>query len=208
MAQEHAEIVVQATAVARGGATKNIFNVFHFRRTNDALPVTKAGIETAFQASVGAAMLAFLSIDYTQVSTTVRYFDDATDAPTPFAEVGVGAIAGQRMETFVAAVVQLKSATKGRFARGSKHFAPISETSSIGDVLEAADQVRLTAIGTAILAGLTDASGNVWVPEIKSSKAPAQYLVNPVVLRVYDVISFKINKSTGTMRRRKIPSVY
>jgi hypothetical protein len=205
--KEFVEIVVQATTVARGGTAKPIFNVFHYRRTNIVLPVTKAHIETAFQADVGALMLLFLSVDYVQTQTTIRFFDDALDAPIAFAETGVGAIAGQRMDSFVAAVVRLQSTTKGRFARGSKHFGPIAESSSNGDTLEAADFGRLQAIGAGIVDGFSDADANFWQPVIKSGKAPAQYKTNPCMVRTYDAIAYVANKTPGTMKRRKVRTV-
>lgn len=207
MAQQYVEIVTQAYAVARGGSTKPIYNVWHFRRTAAVLAVSKAQIEAAFQASVGAALLAFLSVDYTQTNTTVRFFDDALDAPIAFPETGVGAIAGERLETFVAAVFSYKSAVKGKFARGNKHLAPIAEADSNGDVLTSASQTRLQAVADAYKNGFTDAGGNVWIPIVKSNKAPAQYKTNPVVVVTYDVIGVSINKTTGTMKRRKVKTV-
>lgn len=207
MAQEYVEIVTQAYAVARGGSVKNIYNIYHFRRTNSVLPVSKANIESQFYTSIQTVVLAGLSVDYTETNVTVRFFDDATDAPVAFPETGVGAIAGERLQDFVAAVIQLKSGFRGKSGRGSKHYSPIAEADTNGDVLDASGITQITAIGNAILAGFTDADGNVWVPVIKSSKPPAQYLVNPVTVNTHDVISVVLNKTLGTMKRRKVKTV-
>lgn len=207
MAQDYLEVVSQAFAVARGGAVKPIYNVWHFRRLANVAPPVKSQIDTAFQAAIMVPVLALLNVDYTQTANTVRFFDDALDAPNSFPQSGVGGGTGMRMETFVTAVLNYKSATKGKFARGSKHLAPIGENQSNGDVLEAATVTLLTAVGTAYLAGFTDASGNVWKPVVKSGKPPAQYKTNQVTVVTYDVISFSVNKTTGIMKRRKVRTV-
>lgn len=207
MAQDYVEIVSQAFAVARGSNVKNIFNVWHYQRMVVGGIADKSVIEAAFQTSVMVPLLAAVNVDYTQIQNTVRFFDDALDAPIGFAETGVGAITGDRMETFVAAVFNYKSNTKGKFARGSKHIAPMSESDSSGDVWGSATITRLTAIANAYLAGFTDGLGNVWKPIVKSNKFPAQYKTNPVTLAVYPVVGVVVNHTAGTMRRRRVKTV-
>lgn len=205
--KQFVEIVVQAATVARGGQSKPVFNIFHYRRTNIVLPVTKAHIETAFQADVGALMLLALNVDYEQTITTIRFFDDATDAPLAFTETGVGAISGERMDSFVAVTVQLKTAIRGRIGRGSKHFGPIGESQSNGDVLVAGSITLFQNLGAGIVDGFTDADANFWQPVIKSGKSPAQYAVNPCTVVTNDVIAYRLNQNPGTMKRRKIKTV-
>lgn len=208
MAQDYVEIVSQAFAVARGGQQKPIFNVWHFRRSLAVTTPSKSLIEISFQSVIMTPLLATVHVDYTQIANTVRFFDDALDAPISFPETGVGGVTvGDRMETFVAAVFNYKSNTRGKFARGSKHIAPLAESQSVGDVLTSGAITTLQALADAFKAGFVETGGNVWVPIVKSSKPPAQYALNPVTLRVYDVVGVTVNHTTGTMRRRKVKTV-
>lgn len=206
----YVEIVSQATAVARGGGVKNIFNVYHFRRTTTANPVVKANIQTAFQTSIMTPVLAAVNVDYTQSANTLRFFEDPTDAPVSTPQSGVGAISGDRLPDFSAVVIQLKTGARGKVGRGSKHYGPIAESDTTGDDLVAGSVTRFQTLGAAIVAGFTDSNGNVWVPGLKGAPrllSPAQYLVAPTTTVWTDIVSYLLNKSLGTMKRRKIKTV-
>ena len=209
MAQEYVEIITYAYATAIGGSTKNFLNVYDYTRLSTVNPVNKTNIEAAFQTQVGTPLLAALSVSYTQTYTTVRFFDDALDAPQAFTEAGVGAIAGDRAPDYVCVTAQFGTGLRGRSYRGSKHWGPIAETDTLGDCLSvpAGAVTRFTNLYQAFVAGFTDADGNTWVPVVKSSKPPAQYAVNPVTVVANIIVSGKLNKSLGTMRRRKIKTV-
>lgn len=207
MAQQYVEITALAIIQAGGGSSKNVANVYHFRRTGSSLPVVKANVEAAFQTAIGAKVLLALEVDYVMTANTVRFYDDALDPPASFTETGVGAIAAPRDANFVSGTIQLKTGLRGRSGRGSKHYSPFADADIVGDVLTAGAQTRLNAILTAILAGFTDSDGNVWVCQIRSTRPPAQYRVNPVTVVANDVTSGKINKTLGTMKRRKVKTV-
>src|SRR4029077_20080839 len=110
----YVEIVAQAFAVARGGAVKNFFNIYHFRREATTFPLSKSNINTAFQAAIGAEVLLAVSVDYTQTNNTIRFFENPLDAPIAFPESGVGAISGVRIPDYNAVVIQLKSGFRGK----------------------------------------------------------------------------------------------
>jgi hypothetical protein len=205
--QKYLEIIVYAYATAIGGTVKNVVNVLHFMRNATILPVDKSDIETTFQSSTWDTVLAALSVSYTQTNTTVRFFDDALDAPISFVEAGVGAIAGDRLPDYNAVTIQLRTAFRGKSYRGSKHLGPIAESSTTGDLLAGGAVTLFEDVGAALVAGFTDGNGNLWVPVIRSSKPPAQYRVNPTTVVANAVISYRLNKSLGTMRRRKVRTV-
>lgn len=207
MPNSYVQIVSYGYATAIGGGVKNFINVYYFRRTGTGNPLVKANIEAAFQTAIMSKVLAAVSVSYTQIQNTVRFIEDALDPPIGFAEVGVGAIAGDRAPDFVAVTLQLRTMVRGRFARGSKHYGPIAESDTLGDTLVAGAVTRFNAIGTALTTGFTDADANTWFPSVVSNKPPAQYKVNPVTLIANDVTSTLLNKSMGTMRRRKIRTV-
>lgn len=205
------EIVSQAFAVARGGAQKNFFNVYHFRRTTTINVLTKAAIQTAFQTSIMTPVLAAMNVDYTQTQNSLRFFEDPSDPQTFTPQTGVGGVAGDRLPDFNAAVVQLHSGVRGKTGRGSKHYGPIAESATTGDDITAGQLTLMTAIGTAIIAGFTDSNGNIWVPGMKAAAGdfkPWHYVLPlPTVTGWTDIVSFVCNKSLGTMRRRKIRTV-
>jgi hypothetical protein len=205
MGPNFAQVTMMATSVARGGVVKNIANVYNFYRAATILPRIKSEVDTAFQAAIAVPVRAFVSVDYTQVQNTVRWIDDATDSPATFAHAGVGAIAGEREDNFTAAYILMR--TGARRARGSKHYGPIAEDSVNGDVLENADYVRLQTIAAAILAGFTDASGNVWQSIVLNTKGGI-FDVNPTLFGHSIVIQSVARKSTGSMTRRRVRGVY
>lgn len=207
MALEYIEIVSQAYSVPRGGSTKNFYNIFGYRRLVLGGAPIKSQIEAAWQASVGNAMLAALSVDFTQTAVTVRDKGNALDLPTSFTEAGVGAIAGDREPDYNCVTIQMRTDFRGRQFRGSKHFGPIAESATTGDAIAAGSLAIWQALRNALLGGFTDASAFVWVPVIYSSKPPANYTTNPTTVRAYDVTSCVLNKTLGTMRRRKVRTV-
>lgn len=207
MPQQYLEIITYANINSGGGGVKPSNNIYHFKRSFTVFPVLKSDIEGAFQAAIQAKILLALSIDYVQTHTTVRFFDDATDAPTSFVEAGVGAIALPRNADMVATTIQLKTGLRGRSYRGSKHYSPIALADTVGDVLTAGAITRFNTVATAIVTGFIDANANVWFSVIKSNKPPAQYTVNPCTVVATTVQSALLNKSLGTMKRRKIRTI-
>lgn len=202
------EIAMLAVSASEGGGVKNFANVFHFQRTSPSGTLNKTNVEAAFNTAITPSILAALNLDYTQTMDTIRMIDDAMDPVVAVTRSGVGGRSGGRLPDFAAATIRMNSATRGRFARGSKHFGPLAISDTAGDVeLSPGAITRFTAIGTAILAGFTDSDGNVWLPVILSRKPPAQYRVNPVTLVTYQCTATILNKTVGTMRRRKVKSL-
>lgn len=197
--------------IASGGSTSKATNfTYHFRRTSTAGAITHAAIDTAFQAAVGVPQAAALNARWSQHSNSVRYVDDALDAPVFFSHVLVGGVAGDSMSTIMSVYLLLRTGLRGKSYRGCKHLAPASEadtTAATDDILNAAALARFGALGSAILAGFTDANGNVWVPVILS-KTLSQLLVNPTTVVKTDVTSVLVNKRLGRMKRRQVTSVY
>lgn len=202
----YCEIVVHAYGVARGGRAVPYINIFHFGRSTPLLAISQAHIESAFQAAIGAKMLLALNVDYTQLTTSVRFFQNPLEAPFFVTEAGVGAIAGDRLPDFCSAVIQLKSGIRGKPYRGSKHFGPVSESDTTGDALTAPALTRFQTLGAAIIAGFTDSDGNHWLPGLKGGVrvgSPAQYVFIPTTTVWTDLNAYLVNGVLGTMRRRR-----
>lgn len=204
MPGDYVEITMNATSAADPTATKKIANVYQFRRLAGPGSAIKTQIETAFQASIGAALLLCLNEDYQQTNNVVRFFDDALDLPLEVTQVGVGAITGARMPDYVTVSVLLKSAVRSRSGRGRKSLGPITKASTVGDELTSGFITTCGGYATALISGFTDASANIWIPVVKSGKPPAEYTVNPVTVVTYDVALVGINSVLGILKRRKV----
>jgi hypothetical protein len=208
--QRTVEIVMNGAASAQGSNAKNIANVYHFYRTTNVNPVAKDHIETAFQAAIGALVIALLNVRYSQTLTSVRIVDDALDQPVQFVEAGVGAIAGDSMAIEDMAFVLLRTGIKGKSFKGNKKFGPLSEsdtTVATADVLNAACIARFVTLNSAILAGFNDADGNHW-QSVVLSRLLGQYEVNPTNVIAYPIVQVALNRRVSSMRRRKVKSVY
>jgi hypothetical protein len=206
----YVEIVAQAFAVARPTYTKLFYNIYHFRRTTTINVLVKSHINTAFQANVVAPLLLALNVDYTQSANTIRFFENPIDEATAFTESGVGAVTGNRLPDLNAAVIQLHSGVRGRPYRGSKHYGPIAESSTTGDDLTSGAVTLFDAVGAALVAGFADSDGNAWVPGLKGGVrigSDAQYLTVPTTTIWTDITSYVLNKTVGSMRRRKTKTI-
>jgi hypothetical protein len=208
--QRTIEVVMNGVAAANGGNAKNIANVYHFFRTTNVNPVSKAHIETAFQGAIGALVIALLNVRYAQTTTTVRIVDDAQDQAVIFPEAGVGAIAGDSMAVEDMAFLLMRTGIRGKSFKGNKKYGPLSETDSTlatADVLNAAAIARFNTLSAALLAGFGDADGNHWQTMVLSREL-SQLILNPTNVIAFPVVQLALNHRISSMRRRKIASVY
>jgi hypothetical protein len=206
----NAEILLHGTIAAGGSNNALTVNSFHYRRTTNVNPVSKVNLDTIFQSTIVVPLGLALNVRFLQTFNTVRWVNDALDAPVQFNHAVAGAVAGDGMTAIEAAFILLRTALKGKSYRGGKHFGPLSEadtTLGTEDIFNAAAIVRWGAVVTALSTPLVDASGNTWVLEILSKKL-SQLLINPTTVISNDVVSFLLNKRIGRLRRRERKSVY
>lgn len=205
-----AEVTSFGIASSGGSTDKNIESVFHFRRTSNVNPIVKANIESAFQTALMIPITNALNVRYTQTMNTVRFINDAQDAPVSFSRVVAGARTGDGMPMHNSAFLLARTGLRGRSYRGGKHFGPLSEsdtTSGTDDLLNAAALVLWGLVATAWLAGFTDSDGNVWVPCV-FSRTLSITTANPTSIITNDIVATLINKRIGRMRHREVRSVY
>ena len=121
--------VVTVANIAAAGSNITVTNVVsHWRRTATVLTVPKTPIDTAYQAAIAVPIFAALNARVTQSRNRIRSMDDANDPYTDFTHAVVGSIAGDSMPTEAAAYILFRTGLRGRSYKGSKHFAPMSET--------------------------------------------------------------------------------
>lgn len=202
----HMEVVVSGNVSQTGVATKLIEFVFAYRRTTFTVVADKASFEAGFQTKVPAAVLPLLNAAYLQSANKVRWLDDATDAPLTVARAVAGAVVGDQQQNFDTLVFQFKTAYRGKSGRGSKHFAPLTAADTLGNILVAGTITAWNAIVPNMLTSFTDSTGNVWRPCIFSRKLSA-IKANPTTVITNDLVAAILNKTTGTMRRRKVKTI-
>lgn len=206
----HVEAVVVGLMTAAGGISVPTVNVFHFRRTTFVNVFSKGAFEAAFQTNIMASIKAALNIRWNHTMTRVRCINDADDPYQDTIYTETGAITGDSLPSDQSAYLLLRSGVRGRNYRGNKHLGPMSEsdTTTTSDIFNGGAMTRLAAIGTALVAGFTTGAPVVtYVPCIVSRKG-SQTKTNPTTVVSNDVIQVLVNKRVGSMKRRKITSVY
>jgi len=208
---EHVEVNMKGLITGGGSDAVRTNFVFHFRRTAVAIDPTKTAINTAFQTAISNVIDDALNVDWSATTNSIRYIDDALDAPVDFANASVGVITGDRLASFCTAFLLMRTSLRGQNYRGSKRLGPFSEsdiTHADGcDIFNAAAVTRLEAIATAILNGFTDATTNVWVPCVLSRELSV-LASNPTIVQTADVTQVLVNQRVGTDTRRKAASIY
>jgi len=208
--KQHVEIILHGITSDGGSSVVNTQNVFHFRRTALAGTITKTAINTAFQAAIGDKVALALNARWEQQRNSIRFINDALDQYQDFSEVNAGAVAGDGLQSHSTIFLLLRSGYRGRSWKGGKHFGPLSEadaTAAGDDILNAAAITRFSNLAAAILAGFTDANGQIWVPFIVSRNASVVD-TNPTTVVGVDVTEVKLNKRISAHRGRKAASVY
>jgi len=207
----YVEIISSGTSSSVGGSTKNIDNIYRFRRTTNGNPYNPVHVEAAFQTAIMIPVTNLLSAGYTQSGNSVRSIDDANEVPTMVPRALPGQIALPREPDYVCIRIRMRTALKGKSGRGAKSYSPIAVAHLLGDTITGPCAVLCTAVIAALTAGFTDADGNLWIPVIVSkvqNKLPVgRYDANPTAIIANDVTGFVLNKSVGTMYRRKIRTV-
>lgn len=201
------QIIINGTAATGGSSVTPSINIFSYQRTTVVNPFTKTSLNTIFQSTVVAALLAAMNVRWTPANLNIRILNDYNDAPTVFNVAGVGAIATDSLPSDDAIYMLLRTALRGRNYRGSKHFGPASEIDTTNDILTGAGLARWQAVQAAILSNLVDSNGNTWVPTVLSRN-----LSNLKLLPIATVIATQINNvlldlNVGTMRKRRSKTI-
>jgi hypothetical protein len=203
-----AEIAMLGTLAAGGSNAVNVASIFHYRLGVLTAPPTKVALETVFNGATGivAPFLAAANSRYTQSQNTVRWIDDALDAPASTARAGVGAIATDGQPSIDSVTMLFRTGIRGKSYRGSKHFPGVNEVDTTDDILTGAGLALWQTLQTACAANLTDALGNVWVPSVLSRKL-STLATNPTTVVANDVTQVLLNLNVGSMRRRRVSTV-
>jgi hypothetical protein len=198
----NAEIIVQGTVATSGGGSKQFVNAFHVQTAAAVPATTKAQLWTGFAAAIWTPLAAFLSVDYVGSAASVRWMDNALDIPVVTGVPANGGTALPRLDTALAVTLLLRTNNKGRSYRGSKHFGPIATADVLKDELTAGALVNWHAV-LATITGVFATAADTYYCTVYSRKL-SQPLVNPTtIINTAIQASSRVNKTIGTMRRRK-----
>jgi len=204
---QHIEVLARGSLTAGGSTVKPCFNVWMYRRTTFAVPFSKTQFATAFRAAVIVPLIAAANVRYSVNTLRVRIVNDAEDPYQDIADAGVGAIATDSEPNNDAVYALMKTAKRGRFATGSKHFGGPSEIDTTDNILVGAGLARWETLRAALAVAVVDAAPNTYVPCVLS-RTYSQLITNPTTVVSNDVTSVLLNKRIGSMVRRKGASVY
>jgi hypothetical protein len=194
------EIVMQGQATSTSGGLKNIWNVFHYRLSAGTMdPITQ--ILSQFETQVFSFVIANLSASYTLVAMLGRVMDDVTNQYIGLGESVVGGKVGAKLPNLCAVVMPMKGAQRGKNYRGSKHFGPIPEADQVGDELSPTAAAAWQTVVPKIQNPFTFTT-QTYQPIILS-RSLSQLKVNPPSLIGSDLYTVLLNKTIGSMRKRK-----
>jgi hypothetical protein len=196
------EIVVQGAIPETGGTTKNVFNVWHYtQQPTVGGPASPVAVANAFLATVWGIIATALSVDWVGVACLARYLDSALNVYQAAGVPGSGAAALPRLPADTAVVTPMNSPLRGKNFRGTKHFTPIATAQVTKDELNAAGLVLWNPV-LPLMQGQITASGQTYSPCIVS-RTLSQLRTDPTTIFGAVVNLVRLNKTVGTMRKRK-----
>ncbi len=200
--QLNVRIVVRGTALATGEArTKNVINVYDFKRTTTGGSPNKTNIKAAFKTAILTPLGAALSVSYVKNDILVRFIDDPLDAFQQFIDGVNGGVTGDSLPSINNVTCQLVTGVRGKHYRGFKHWGPIAESRTTLDYLNATGITDFAAVQTALVAGFTDSDGFIWKPRVVAARL--SNLIGPTVTIVDTLVTSTIvNAYLGKMKSR------
>jgi len=206
----HVEVHSQGLITAGGSSSKVTLQIYHFRRTSVVNVPSKTVFDTAYQAAIAVPVAAALNNRWAQQFNTIRWLDDAQDAPVQVPHVVVGGVAGDSDVMMNSAFVLFRTGIRGKSFKGGKHYGPLSEADTTApntDVLNAAAVARFATLQASLIAGFADANGNTWRLEVVT-RTLSQLTVNPTTVTAFDVTQIMLNQRIGRMSTRNPVSLY
>lgn len=203
------EILIKGTVPTTGSGAKNIYNVFHFQSSSPPNVDSLGLIASEFVSQIWVNIAASLSSSYTGVESDCRLLDDATSQYVTGTVPTNGQVTGARMPSDISVAMLMRTTARGKNFRGGKRFGPIADGDVLGDELTAAAITAHWATTVVNVGNPISAGGGLsfsYRPVIVS-RMLSQLAVNPTLITGAPVFSVLLNKTLGTMRKRKEKTV-
>jgi len=134
---QFAEFLLRGEVIQSAGV-RSVVQVWHLKQRPPFVYTPEADLGLAVYNVMAADMANCLSLEYTALDWRLRYMDDPTALQIPGANTIVGLRTGDRLPTFNAVTLQIRTSARGRNYKGSKHFAPVAESDTTLDKLTVA----------------------------------------------------------------------
>lgn len=193
---------IRAHALSTGEPrTKPVYNVWDFKRTTTGGTPSKSAAATYFKANILTPLAACLSVSYVTDWLDVRWVDDPLDPYLTSSLSLNGTVTGDSLPSLNNAFMKINSGVRGQSNRGSKHFGPLAESSTLLDELNSGAITLFGTFITAYLAGIAASDGFNYSPfilsEANSTFSPTKAIVNGIVAN-----GCTLNSVLGRMTRR------
>jgi hypothetical protein len=199
------EVSVELVVPSSDLTMKKIFNVWHFfNGTGEAIGAfDPTSFATTFRTNYQDVIETGLNSSSTLTFIGCRALNDPTNMQGGNSYNVAGSSGGDRLPTDNAVVINLATGARGRSFQGRKHFTPISESFTTGDILTGNGTTTWMNVRDAIRSTLSiDVDGLTWNMVVLSPTL-SDLTASPVVATFTDVIDASLNLTLGTMRRRK-----
>lgn len=194
------ELKMNGIVAASSGGNKPFSFVFHYRLTSVAIP-TPADVITRFDNVIAPGIVNLLNVDWTGTTYDCRNMEDAFTQYFSATNGQVGATTGDRLPMDMAVAMLYRTTERGRNFRGGKHFGPITEADTLKDELTTGKLTSWQAVAAALKVDLASGAWNL--RPIVFSPTLSQTRTNPTRLVGAEVSNILVNKTIGTMRRRR-----
>lgn len=200
------QIVTKGVIATGGSDVQACLNVFNYVRDNNSNPLSKTNIASKFDTIIFQNYVGELHTSYTCDELLVRFLNDNLDPYLSVPVTAAGAVATARAPDYECVTIRLNSNVRGRNYRGRKHFSPIAEADTDGDVIAAARLAAWQAVRDLMAASFGDVDGNTWFPFIYSPS------LSTLAGDLWDIKGAAVNgvvlnKTLGTIRSRKAATV-
>lgn len=206
----HAQLILRGSVTAAGSTARPMNLVMNYRRTSNVHALVKANIAASWLTAHRTLLLTCLSLRCVLTGLGVRFTDDAIDAESVTTDTHAGLVVGDSMPLTQAAYLKCQTGLRGGNYRGSHHLFPLGESATTvltDDIFNAGALTYLGNFAAALLAGMTDSDGNIWVPQVLSRKK-SQLRYNPTNVVANDITSISVAKRVGNMRHRRVAQLY
>lgn len=186
------------------GSVYPVTNIFDFRRATNWNGDTLANLTSAFKAIMNPMLPPQLSVAATAGNIACRWLDDPLSVYGGSDSMDAGGRSGDRLPLYNTVYMNLRTDVRGRNFRGSKHFAPIAESDTTADWLNAGGLTNWSdaTSGVDSLRFMETVNSTVWELCVISTTL-SDLTARPSVFVGATVTEVVLSPIIGTMKRRK-----
>lgn len=196
------EVIVSGTTAALGGTAQTTLTPLHYRRTTFATNFSATAFITAFHTAVKTAWKDSCSVSWSWDKTSIRCLNSPTETATEVTVGEAGAVAGDMLPSYVAAVMTKNTAKRGRSYRGRMYLPGIPESGTTGNAATVGEKALLDALAALLDNSVVDAAGLTYVPMVLS-RVLSTLTSDPASVFATQITSIVAKSVLGRLSSRK-----